>query len=67
MKWLKMYGLNDRRRVDDEMDFDNDVSPLTRETLPEAKREPTLNEQVNEIMFRLGKIEAKLEILCKSK
>lgn len=67
MKWLKMYGLNDRRRVDDEMDFDNDVSPLNRETMPEVKRELTLNEQVNEIMFRLGKIEAKLEILCKSK
>lgn len=67
MKWLKMYGLKDRRRVDDEIDFDNDVSPLNRKTMPEVKRELTLNEQVNEIMFRLGKIEAKLEILCKSK
>ena len=54
MKWLKMYGLNDRRRVDDEMDFDNEVFPLSSETMPEVKRELTLNEQVNEIMFRTG-------------
>jgi len=66
MKWLKMYGLKDRRIADDEMDFDNDVSPVNREELPEP-RELSVNEQLNEIMFRLGKIEAKLEMLCKLK
>ena len=66
MKWLKMYGLKDRRIADDEMDFDNDVSPVNREELPEP-RELLVNEQLNEIMFRLGKIEAKLEMLCKLK
>jgi len=66
MKWLKMYGLKDRRIADDEMDFDNDVSPVNREELPKP-RELSVNEQLNEIMFRLGKIEAKLEMLCKLK
>lgn len=61
-----MYGLKDRRIADDEMDFDNDVSPVNREELPEP-RELSVNEQLNEIMFRLGKIEAKLEMLCKLK
>lgn len=61
-----MYGLKDRRIADDEMDFDNDVSPVNREELPKP-RELSVNEQLNEIMFRLGKIEAKLEMLCKLK
>ena len=47
---------------DDEIDYDNDVPP---QVIPQ--REPTIQEQMNEVMFKLGRIEAKLEILCKSK
>lgn len=47
---------------DDEIDYDNDVPP---QVIPQ--REPTMQEQMNEVMFKLGRIEAKLEILCKSK
>jgi hypothetical protein len=47
---------------DDEINFDHDVPP---QVLPE--KEPTMQELMNEVMFKLGRIEAKLEILCKSK
>jgi hypothetical protein len=47
---------------DDEINFDDDVPP---QVLPE--KEPTMQELMNEVMFKLGRIEAKLEILCKSK
>lgn len=55
--FVKGYG-ND---IDD-IDFDADVPP---HTIP--KSEPTMQEQMNEVMFKLGRIEAKLEMLCKSK
>lgn len=47
---------------DDEIDYDADVPP---QVIP--KKEPTMQEQMNEVMFKLGRIEAKLEMLCKSK
>jgi hypothetical protein len=47
---------------DNEINFDDDVPP---QIIP--KKEPTMQEQMNEVMFKLGRIEAKLEMLCKSK
>jgi hypothetical protein len=47
---------------DNEINFDDDVPP---HIIP--KKEPTMQEQMNEVMFKLGRIEAKLEMLCKSK
>lgn len=46
----------------DEIDYDADVPP---QVIPQ--KEPTMQEQLNEVMFKLGRIEAKLEMLCKSK
>lgn len=63
MKWLKMYGLKDRR-VSDEMDFDNDVSPVPEEL---KAKEPTVQEQLNEVLRRIDAIERKVDRLCKSK
>ena len=47
---------------DDEINFDDDVPPQVLH-----EKEPTMQELMNEVMFKLGRIEAKLEILCKSK
>ena len=46
----------------DEIDYDADVPPRV---IPQ--KEPNMQEQLNEVMFKLGRIEAKLEMLCKSK
>ena len=54
-----MFGLF-KNKVDDEIDFNNDVPPHHFE---DKKDPPTINEQLNEIMYKIGRIEAKLDMM----
>jgi hypothetical protein len=54
-----MFGLF-KNKVEDEMDFNNDVPPHRFE---DKKDPPTINEQLNEIMYKIGRIEAKLDMM----
>ena len=62
-KFIEGYDGDNEINFDDdnEINFDDDVPP---HIIP---KEPTMQEQMNEVMFKLGRIEAKLEMLCKSK
>ena len=58
-----MFGMFKKQKIDDSMDWDNDVPPADLQSFMDDHKDMTLDEQIEVVMYQMDRIEAKIDQL----